>query len=245
MPKSLQILCYRSLLSSVVLMSLASVPAVAQVRTAFNPPVDPDGDLDSPGGGTRGEGCYSFEAGRSASPIAFSPQDSRLAQTQTARPKFRVLVSSSDAKYGVFTLQDMQGRVRYRADAIVLPEKGGIVTINLPTDVELAPSQTYRWFLEVLCSDTIDPNNPIAEGQVQRVVETPGSAVSPSRADLNFGVDSVPEILSRVASYRRANLWYEAIDVLVTARQEHPDDDRLNQPWIELLELAGITPQSL
>ncbi len=240
MSKLLQMFGYRSLLASLVLTALASFPAVAQVRAAFDPPVDPDGDLDSPGGGTRGEGCYSFEAEQTASLFAFSPQDFRLAQTQEAQPKFRVLVSPSDAKYAVFTLQDMEGRVRYRADAIALPEEGGVVTINLPPDVELVPLQSYRWFLEVLCSGNIDPNNPIVEGQVQRVVETPLSSARPSVADLSLGVDSVPEILSRVEFYRHSNLWYEAIDVLATARQAYPEDDRLNKPWSELLELAGV-----
>jgi hypothetical protein len=233
-------LYYRSLFTAIILASLVSLPAIAQVRSAFNPPVDPDGDLNSPGGGTRGEGCYNFEAGQ-ISLAALSPRDLRLAQTQAARPKFRVWVSSSEAKYAVFTLQDGDGRVYYRADAIALPEKDGIVTISLPPEVELAPSQTYRWFLEVLCSGSIDPNNPIAEGQVQRIVEPTFDGVHSSMADQSLDGDSVTEVLARVEFYRHSNLWYEAIEVLETARQAYPNDDRLDEPWSELLELAGIT----
>ncbi|NJN62852.1 MAG: DUF928 domain-containing protein, partial [Coleofasciculaceae cyanobacterium RL_1_1] len=135
--------------------------------------------------------------------------------------------------------------VYYRAEAIALPDQGGIVTINLPPDVELAPLQTYRWFLEVLCSGSIDPNNPIAQGQIQRVVE-PTLDVSPSSVVAQHpGEDSVSEVLARVEFYRHANLWYEAIEVLATARQAYPEDDRLDAPWSELLELAGIQPLGL
>ncbi|TAF57532.1 MAG: DUF928 domain-containing protein [Oscillatoriales cyanobacterium] len=239
---------YRLLLTSIILAAGFSVPALAEDRVAFNPPVDPDGDLDSPGGGTRGDGCYSFAASRSASLIALSPRNAQLAQTQAAQPKFRVFVASSDAKYGVFTLQDREGRVHYRAEAIALPAKGGMVTIDLPSEVELAPNQTYHWFLEVLCSGSIDPNNPIAEGQVQRVASSPAGGEAPSEIDFslgNPGVDAVPNILSQVEVYRQSNLWYEAIDILAIARQTYPGDDRLNQSWYDLLELAGITPLNL
>jgi Domain of Unknown Function (DUF928) len=239
---------YRSLLAAVVLAFCVTIPTLAQDRVAFNPPVDPDGDLDSPGGGTRGDGCYDFEASESASLIALSPQNSQLAQTQEAQPKFRVFVASSEAKYGVFTLQDLDGRVHYRADTIALPTKDGVVTIDLPSDIELAPNQTYRWFLEVLCSGSIDPNNPIAEGQIQRVTGISTGSYPTSSVNFSVGnteVDAIPTILAQVEAYRRSNLWYEAIDLLATARQDYPDDDRLNQSWYDLLEMAGIPSLNL
>jgi hypothetical protein len=252
MLKSLQTVYLRSIVAAVALLTLSSPPSVAQNLDAFAPPVDPDGDLDSPGGGTRGGGCYQLETEQSTPLMAFSPIDTQLARTQEARPKFRALVAPTDAQYGIFTLQDEEGYVHYRGEMIALPEKGGMVTIALPSDVELVPTKTYRWFLELLCSGSIDPNNPIAEGQIQRVLETPtnsmasltASSTTSPIATLNLETDDVTTILSRVEFYQQSQLWYEAIETLATARLSHPDDDRLKDSWDALLELAGITTET-
>jgi len=251
MLKSFQAICYRSLVSIVALLALGSLPGLAQTPhpqnpKAFVPPEDPDGELDSPGGGIRGGGCYNLEAEHSMPLMAVSPIETELAQTQEARPTFRVLVGLTDADYGIFTLQDAEGFVHYRGEMIALPENGGFVAIALPPEVELAPEQTYHWFFEVLCAGHIDPNNPIAAGQIYRVSTTPADSTSPMEsphATLTLETDDVTAILSRVEFYRQSNLWYEAIDTLVTARQTYPDNDCLNQAWENWLKLAGITPE--
>ena len=254
MLKLLQVAGSHSFIAVIALLTFGALPSISQSPDqyssnplkAFTPPDNPDGDLDSPGGGTRGGGCYSLGSEGSIPLMAVSPLDARLAQTQEARPKFRALVSPTDADYGIFTLQDAEGSVHYRGEMIALPEKGGFVTITLPPEVELAPEQSYRWFFEVLCAGHIDPNNPIAEGQIHRVAETSTSVMRSSLVDMGLNLDTndVTTILAHVEFYRQSNLWYEAINTLAAARQAHPEDDRLKQSWEDLLELAGITTES-
>ena len=248
---------------SIVLMASISALAAAAPAIAldpFAPPVD-DGDVNAPAGGSRGSrSCLVAQSADSF--YALSPGDTRIARTQQARPTFRAFVSVAEAKTAVFTLQSADGRVYYRDRTVAVPEGESEIAIELPSEYELKASEQYRWFLEVLCEDELDPNNPVVTGRVERV--EPGSRGEEVRARVSsdgwdgdrIGVpvagdaagtaaaiapsDDLEATIARAELYHQDNLWYEALDLLAHARQRHPNAARLEHCWDELLSSAGL-----
>jgi len=156
----------RTALAAMTVCTLATIgPTLA--ADPFTPP-DDGTSSDDPGGGSRGGSTCAIET-PIASLFARAPFNARLARTTEATPTFRVVVAPSRAETAVFTLQTPDGRTFYRDAAVALPEAGGEVAIELPPEYALEPAKRYRWFLEVLCTGRLDPDNPVVSGQIERI----------------------------------------------------------------------------
>ncbi|WP_448562916.1 DUF928 domain-containing protein [Trichothermofontia sp.] len=78
-----------------------------------------------------------------------------------------VQVAATPAQQAIVKLADAEGNDLYYTQFPLVPttEAGSVTRLPLPkTAVTLAPGQSYRWSLGLVCNQTIDPNDPVFEG---------------------------------------------------------------------------------
>jgi hypothetical protein len=90
--------------------------------------------------------------------------------------------------------------------------------------------KNYQWSLVVVCGETVQPDDPIFRGWVQRVART-------SELESELGQKSVIE---QAALYGAKEYWYDMLMVMAQARRSHPDDTQLKALWRNLLESVGL-----
>jgi hypothetical protein len=160
--------------------------------------------------------------------------------TTQGHPTFLFYVPySKDSAYPAeFVLQDQDENIIYQK-AIALPEKAGIISVSLPTNVAaLAVDKQYRWFFTIEC-DRQNSSPPIyVEGVIQRVQLKPAAIKQLETASL----------LKKLDIYVENGIWFDSAEILFQLRQQNPQDTVIEQKWRNLLtniKLDDIVPKPL
>jgi hypothetical protein len=147
---------------------LAISPAIANPQFPIYHAFDPPGSGAPPethGAGSRdGQRCPNQEESvRSLMPI-------ERGVTFSDRPVVAIAVpENSPIKQAVLTFRDDQEQIHAQ---ITLPvsSKQGIARLQLPTGAPpLAVGKAYRWSVVMICGDTVQPDDPILTGWLQRL----------------------------------------------------------------------------
>lgn len=170
--------------------------------------------------------------------LARVPAGSVLGLTVAERPTFWVYYPySATSSHSVeFVLQDEQGNEIYQTLLSDAGTKPGVVGFQLPsTAPALDMNKRYRWFFSVYCEPD-DSTPTYVSGWVQRVPLDPSLKRQIEQA--------TPQ--QRVALYNQADIWQEAVTALAELRRQKPNDARLNEEWVKLMQsidLASIAPE--
>ena len=208
---------------------LESKNATRAERIVFDKNFDPPGDgapQDTSGAGSRdGLKCPQDEQ-----PIRPLMPQRNYGLTLEERPSIFIDLPKTSAKQVVLTFRDEAGNSYERA-YLPISDRTGIVSFTLPNEKPpLAVGKNYQWSLIVVCGETVQPDDPIFKGWVQRAART-------SALEQELGQKSMIE---QAAWYAAKGYWYDMLRVMVQARRSQPNDVKLATMWRELLESVGL-----
>ena len=191
----------------------------------YTPPAGLGTPKRTQGGGSRG--C------NQALPTSFTllvPADD-MGLTSVAHPTFVWYVTGDPTKSMKFSLTE-PGHNRPLWSQEVSRQKSGINSLALPENApELVPGKRYRWTLSLLCNNKRSIENSSARGWVQR---SPGG-VEPSKVSaINISTIDQAQLLAH------AGFWYDAVAVLSQMHIAGPQDQRVAQSLITLLDQGGL-----
>ncbi|MDB9527526.1 DUF928 domain-containing protein [Oscillatoria sp. CS-180] len=192
----------------------ANSPATALQDIVFNSDFEPPGTgqpRDTSGAGSRdGNRCSASE-----DPIqAFMP-DLNFGLTLAEQPTIFVEIPETTAQQVVLTLRDESGSYYERA-FLPIAEQDGISSFTLPEQTPpLTPGHNYQWHVVLVCGETVQPDDPVLTGWVQRVELT---------ADQAQELSAQTSLLEQAQWYAERGYWYEFVGVLVDEAIAEPTD---------------------
>jgi Domain of Unknown Function (DUF928) len=151
-------------------------------------------------------------------------ENSVWGQTTAAYPTFWFFVPTTSSSTQLeFSLQDQEEEDIYRA-SIPTPRQPGIIGVKVSPKQPLQPNRNYHWRLKakVPCG-TSTPNRVYVDGWVTQV--------------------SLPGVMSQKDNseiYTEKGIWYDAVTSLAQQRLLRPNDLKIRQDWIDLLESANL-----
>jgi len=205
-----------------------------QSKNSFRPPRTST-PVNTQGGATRGEGCQKGEI----VPDLLVPVASQMRETVADYPTFFWYMPKTSAQEVEFRLQDESGKVVYTAKyALAKSAEGvvgdpGLMSLTLPAFANLSPleiGKEYQWHVTLVCEVLDRSRDVVTEGSIKRVAPDPALALRIQQA--------TPQ--QRVALYKDAQLWYDAVSTLVELQRTRPDDANLPVTWDRLLSSAGL-----
>jgi Domain of Unknown Function (DUF928) len=147
---------------------LAISPTIAQPQFPVQQAFDPPGSGAPPethGAGSRtGQSCPDQEEPvRSLMPI-------ERGVTFSDRPAIAIaLPESSPIRQAVLTFRDEQEQIHAQITLPVILKKG-ITRLQLPASTPpLVVGKAYRWSVVMICGETVQPDDPILSGWLQRL----------------------------------------------------------------------------
>lgn len=226
-----------SLLSELLLLPGLAVTAQSQLESRhtlpegiifqenFNPPGD-DKPKGSSGAGSR-DGLKCSEDAQAIRPLM---PKRNYGLTFAEHPTIFVRLPKTSAQQVVLTFQDEAGKYYQRA---FLPIVAGaqIVSFTLPDDKPpLEVGKNYLWSLILVCGKTVQPDDPVVRGWVQRVAKTPQIESELSQKSL----------IEQAQWYATKGYWYDMLRLIVEVRRSHPNDAKLTKLWEELLNSVQL-----
>ncbi|WP_414585910.1 DUF928 domain-containing protein [Scytonema sp. PCC 10023] len=151
--------------------------------------------------------------------------------TLQERPTIFIEMPKTSARQVVLMFRDETGEFYERA---FLPIKSadGIVGFTLPKEKQpLAVGKSYQWSLVVVCGETVQPDDPVFMGWVQRV---------PRTSELESELRQKKTAIEQAAWYGKMGYWYDMLSTFMQAKQLNPDNAKLVAMWQNLLESQGI-----
>ena len=153
-----------------------------------------------------------------------------LGSTVAERPTFWFYVpyTLTPAHRLEFVLQDETGNDIYKTSFTQSGTSPGVVGVELPsTAAPLEVGKMYHWFFSIECS----PEEAVlVDGWVQRV---------PLNALLERQLEqATPK--EKIALYANNHIWYEALTSLAELRRQNPEDDKLKEDWVTLLQSIDL-----
>ncbi|MGJ3249108.1 MAG: DUF928 domain-containing protein [Elainellaceae cyanobacterium] len=154
--------------------------------------------------------------------------------SQTPTFWFYVPYTSQQIDRGEFVLQDAEGFDVIEPIQFALPATPGFVRLTLPESVPvLEAGVDYSWAFQLYCDR--ESRTPIfVEGWIQR--EIPTDEIS---NQLEAGLIPTYQV------YWENGIWFDAVDALMQAWQEHPTNGVLETEWIRLLQEGGLDTEAL
>lgn len=203
---------------------------LSQIPThiVFEPPTDEKAQ-DTRGGASRPAAvkCSLDEA--TELPLTSLMPESNQGLTARGHPTFYVYVPPTSAQKLYFSIKDENNKGIYQS-IIAGPNSAGIVRVSLPEDrPPLKIGKTYTWSLGIMCEPT-QTDMPWVQGQVRRI-------------ELNLAPNneySSATKLETAASYGKAGIWYDALNVIAELRRSQPEDSSLAEIWTNFLTSAGL-----
>ncbi len=205
--------------------------------TAFAEPYVAPGDLGLPGpregAGTRG--CVFGNPGS----LTLLMPDNNVGWTTAAYPQFHWYTPINVASFVEFTLyradpEDEGDRTQVYQSQFAVSGDAGIASLQLPADSGLPPlevDQLYYWQVAIFCNPDSAEGDLQAGGWVER--REPDAALASALA-------AAPQ--SEIVGLYAANgYWFDAVNSLVTLRQDHPEDAAVQMRWMELLNSVGLS----
>ena len=135
-----------------------------------------------------------------------------------------------------FLLQDEEGKEVYDSSVKVSKTTpAGIVSLPLSaTAVTLRVGKMYHWYFLIKCGDPdeLDTSSTV-DGWVERVDQ-----LDPTLASQLQGTEPQER---RVALYAKSGIWYDAVTALAKLRSVHPEDAKLSNDWVSLLDSVDLS----
>ena len=183
------------------------------------------------GGGTRGVNKDKL--------LALIPE-SQVGLTTSKTPSFFVYVPATKDKIK-FTLTDQaQEKTFYEAE-LQPPSTSGIVSVNTDQmtkkiEDKLEVGKFYRWTFEIIHDASDASANSKVMGWVQLVEPSKSltgklAKIKPNDKDL---------LMKRSRIYAEEGIWHEAIQDLITLRQQKPNDFKVNSAWKDLMRAVKL-----
>jgi len=212
-----------------------------QSKNSFRPPRTATGvPTNTQGGATRNPiTCLDKDSEIPAVPLV--PVASQMGETVADYPTFFWYMPKTSAADVEFVLKDEKGNAVYTVKYALAKSaesdvsEPGLMSLTLPSFANLSPleiGKEYNWQVILVC-DPLDRSNDVAMKNVvsiKRVAPDPALALRIQQA--------TPQ--QRVALYRDAQLWHEAVSTLVELQRTRPDDANLPVAWDRLLSSAGL-----
>jgi hypothetical protein len=179
------------------------------------------------GGGTRDGHC----SVKGQSLTALIPNDSVGMTTKDLPELFFYLPKTSKSQQVEFVLRDYRDRLVYENTTSI--EQNGIVKVNVPASQQLQSLETnrdYHWYLSMICDPQDRSKDMVVEGWIKRV------AIAPNISQQLEQLDP----LERVNLYQIANIWYDALSILVNLKSSNLNNGQVPEKWQELLGSVGL-----
>lgn len=127
-----------------------------------------------------------------------------------------------------FVLQDEKNNDIYKTSFTKSGTSPGVVGVELPSTVApLEVGKMYHWFFSIECGPD---EGVLVDGWVQRV---------PMNALLERQLEqATPK--ERIALYANNHIWYEAVTSLAELVRQNPEDAKLREDWIKLLQSIDL-----
>ncbi len=195
----------------------------------FQDNFDPPGD-GKPKGSSGAGSRDALKCPEDAQPIRALMPKRNYGLTLAERPTIFVHLPKTSAQQVVLMFQD-QARKYYQRAFLPITTRAGIVSFTLPNDKPpLAVGKNYQWSLILVCGKTVQPDDPVVSGWVQRVAKT-------AKLDSQLQQKSVIE---QARWYGAKGYWYDMVNTIVQARRSHPYDVKLAQIWQNLLDYGQL-----
>jgi hypothetical protein len=163
-----------------------------------------------------------------------------MGETVADYPTFFWYMPETSAPEVEFVLKDENDKDVYKVTyALEKSAEGGKISgpglmgLTLPAFANLSPleiGKEYKWQVVLICGSPYHDNDIVGEGLIKRVAPDPALALRIQQA--------TPQ--ERVALYRDAQLWHDAVSTLVELQRTRPDDANLAVTWDRLLSSAGL-----
>jgi Domain of Unknown Function (DUF928) len=147
---------------------LAISPAIANPQFPVYQAFDPPGTGAPPE--THGAGSRSDQTCPNQSEPLRSLMPIERGVTFSDRPTVAIaLPENSPVKQAVLTFRDEQEQIHAQITLPVI-SKQGIARLQLPSSTPpLVVGKAYRWSVVIICGDTVQPDDPILTGWLQRL----------------------------------------------------------------------------
>jgi hypothetical protein len=166
-----------------------------------------------------------------------------MGETAADYPTFFWYMPRTSAHAVEFVLKDENDKEVYKVNYLLAKSAEddtisgpGLMSLTLPSFANLSPleiGKEYKWQVILVCDPKDRSNDVPMEDEdkvsIKRVAPDPALALRIQQA--------TPQ--QRVALYRDAQLWYDAVSTLVELQRTRPDDANLPVAWDRLLSSAG------
>lgn len=203
----------------------ASLPKQLVFQENFNPPGDGKPKDTSSGGSRDGLRCSQNE--QSIQPLM---PKRNYGLTLSERPAIFVYIPETSARKIVLAFRAETGD--YKRAFLPITTRAGIVSFTLPDqESPLAVGKNYQWSVVVVCGETVQPDDPVVSGWVQRVARSPQieSELRQKTA------------IEQAMWYSANGYWYDLLKVMKQVRRSHPHDAKLTVLWHDLLKSVGLS----
>jgi len=208
-----------------------------QSKNSFRPPRTST-PVNTQGGASRGPVCQDKKSELKVIPLV--PMTSQMGATVADYPTFSWYMPETSAQAVEFVLQDESGNAVYKVQYALAKSaesdisKPSLMSLTLPAFASLSPleiGKEYRWYVMLVCNPFDSSDNVYSPyASIKRVAPDPALALRIQQA--------TPQ--QRVALYRDAQLWHDAVSTLVELQRTRPDDANLPVAWDRLLSSAGL-----
>lgn len=190
----------------------------------FNPPGKGTPKDTSSGGSRDGLRCSQKEQ-----PIQPLMPKRNYGLTLEERPAIFVYIPETSARKIVLAFRAEAGD--YKRAFLPITTRAGIVSFTLPNrEPPLTVGKNYQWSLVVVCGETVQPDDPVVRGWVQRV----------ARSHQIESELKQKTAIEQAIWYGANGYWYDLLKVMTRARRSHPHDAKLTVVWHDLLKSVGL-----
>lgn len=203
---------------------LSTFSPIRTVQAKFKPPKTSK-PKDSSGAGSRdGLSCAGEQ------PIQVLMPHGNYGLTYQERPSIYIKLAAKTKAQRVVLAFHSEALKSYQRVFVPI-NSSGIISFSLPSDKKaLVPGQNYQWSLAVVCGNTLQPDDPVFRGWVQRVARTP--EIERQRLQKS--------IIEQITWLADKGFWYDMLDVMIKARLERPKDAQLANIWKNILQDSGL-----
>jgi len=179
----------------------------------FEPPGD-DAPQETSGAGSRdGGACTASEPS-----IRALVPDSGFGLTQAERPTVFAQVPATSAQQVALIVTDEAGNYYERA-FLPIATQDDVAAFTFPSEfAPLSVGTNYRWSVVVVCGETVQPDDPVLSGWIQR-------------SDTDVLQMNGRSPLNQAQWYAQNGYWYDMLSVLRTEVRSHPRDIQAQALW--------------
>jgi hypothetical protein len=180
------------------------------------------------------EGCILGDREAQQPLTALIPTEDRVISTLARYPTLLFYLPPTAAERAEFILYDNRRQPLYKV-AFVISGEGGIISLNLPTKINLQPleiGQRYGFSLSLICDPSAPDRNLTVGGRIERIE-------LPERVEME--IENAP-LGDRPRIYAEAGLWLDALTQLAALRRANPNDPALLREWESTLNALGLEP---